>query len=278
MAITKLSAQASKIELEAQPPVLAAVDFSEAALADKEKYQSLLAKWQKRLLAVQLAYFHQGRRAIVVFQGWDASGKGGSIRRVTQMMDPRGFRVYPISAPTPNEQGKHYLYRFQKRLPEPGCMAIFDRSWYERVLVERIEGLATQQQWQRAYGEINEFERLLIDDGVRIVKIFMHITPEEQLKRLIERLNNPMKHWKLTHEDIRNRAKWDQYQQASDDMFAYTSTKAAPWQVIAANKKWYARIEVLKTIVKALERDVDVTPAPLEPELVNALRAELMGS
>lgn len=277
MAITKLSAQASKIELEAQPPVLAAVDFSEAALADKEKYQSLLAKWQKRLLAVQLAYFHQGRRAIVVFQGWDASGKGGSIRRVTQMMDPRGFRVYPISAPTPNEQGKHYLYRFQKRLPEPGCMAIFDRSWYERVLVERIEGLATQQQWQRAYGEINEFERLLIDDDVRIVKIFMHITPEEQLKRLIERLNNPMKHWKLTHEDIRNRAKWDQYQQASDDMFAYTSTKAAPWRVIAANKKWYARIEVLKTLVKALERGVDVTPAPLEPELVNALRAELMG-
>jgi len=220
------------------------------------------------MLQVQQAYFHQNRRAILVFEGWDASGKGGAIRRITEKLDPRGVTVHPISAPTPLEQSKHYLHRFQARLPEAGTIAIFDRSWYGRVLVERIEGFATEKEWQRAYQEINEFERSLIDDGVRIVKVFMHITPEEQLKRFEERLNNPVKRWKLTTEDIRNRAKWEEYETSTNEMFQYTSTEAAPWNIIRGNHKWFARIDVLKTVVNQLAEGIDTSPPAINPEVI----------
>ena len=192
----------SPIQLQSNPPILK-TDFSEdKILHDKRDYLKKLKKWQKRMLQVQQAYYHQGIRAILVFEGWDASGKGGAIRRITEKLDPRGFAVHPISAPSHEEQSRHYLYRFQSRLPEAGKIAIFDRSWYGRVLVERVEKFATEQEWQRAYQEINEFERCLIDDGARIIKVFMHIHPDEQLKRFQERLNNPVKRWKLTHEDF----------------------------------------------------------------------------
>lgn len=258
----------SAIILETPSKTLQSVNFENSTLADKDEYLKKLKKWQKKMLQVQQAYFHQNRRAILVFEGWDASGKGGAIRRITEKLDPRGVTVHPISAPTPLEQSKHYLHRFQTRLPEAGTIAIFDRSWYGRVLVERIEGFATEKEWQRAYQEINEFERSLIDDGVRIVKVFMHITPEEQLKRFEERLNNPVKRWKLTTEDIRNRAKWEEYETSTDEMFQYTSTEAAPWNIIRGNHKWFARIDVLKTVVNQLAEGIDTSPPAINPEVI----------
>jgi len=250
-----------------EPTLVDDVDLN-ALISDKEKYEHKLKKWQKRMLRVQQAYFRHRKRAIIVFEGWDASGKGGAIRRLTEKLDPRGFRVYPIAAPSPEEQSKHYLYRFQTKLPAPGSIAIFDRSYYGRVLVERVENFATAEQWQRAYQEINEFERLLVDDGVRVVKVFIHINLDEQRKRFLERLNNPMKRWKLTEEDLRNRQKWPLYQEAINDMLTQTNTNIAQWSLIAGNHKWYARIQVLKTIVKAMEKDVDTSLPSVDKDLV----------
>jgi PPK2 family polyphosphate:nucleotide phosphotransferase len=261
--------QPSPIILESGIKTLSSIDFSDSILINKNEYQKKLKKWQKKMLQVQQAYFHQNRKAILVFEGWDASGKGGAIRRITEKLDPRGVTVHPISAPTAQEQSKHYLHRFQARLPEAGSIAIFDRSWYGRVLVERIEGYATEHEWQRAYQEINEFERCLMDDGVKIIKIFMHISPSEQLKRFEERLNNPVKRWKLTTEDIRNRERWDDYEISTDEMFKYTSTKTAPWHIIRGNHKWFARIDVLKTVVNQLAQDVDTRPPPVDPNVID---------
>lgn len=260
--------QPSPIILQNNPPFLDEIDLTNTQLAEKSVYLKTLKKSQKKILSVQQAYYHQKRRAILVFEGWDASGKGGAIRRLTEKLDPRGVNVHPIGTPTPEEQSKHYLYRFQTRLPKAGTLALFDRSWYGRVLVERVEGFASEQEWQRAYQEINEFERSLIDDGVKIIKIFMHISPEEQLKRFEERLNNPVKSWKLTSEDIRNRAKWTDYHQAINDMFKYTSTEAAPWHIIPANHKWYARTDVLKIIEAQLSEGMDISPPPLDPAMI----------
>lgn len=236
----------------------------------KDEYLEAEIALQKRMLAVQQAYIRQKRRAVIVFEGWDAAGKGGSIRRINARLDPRGVKVWPIGAPSADEQGRHYLYRFWSRLPVPGTMAIFDRSWYGRVLVERVEQLIGESEWDRAYDEINEFENLLIADGVRVIKIFLHITPEAQLDRFTERLRNPIKRWKLTQEDIRNRARWNEYGDAYQDMFARTSTKAAPWHVIGGNHKWTARVQVLETVIKALAKDVDITPPPVDRELAEA--------
>jgi PPK2 family polyphosphate:nucleotide phosphotransferase len=264
----------TQITLESNPPTL--INSSEhPTLESKETYQKQIKKWQKRLLCVQQAYFHQNRRALIVMEGWDAAGKGGAIRRITEKLDPRGFTVYPISAPTFAEQGKHYLYRFQTKLPSPGHIAIFDRSWYGRVLVERVEQFAKPNEWQRAYQEINEFERMLLDDDARIIKLFLNITPEEQLKRFTERLENPLKRWKLTQEDIRNRQRWHKYEAAINDMFAHTSTTRAPWILIQADHKWYTRVEVLKTIVTRLEEGVDLTPPRIDPEVLSSAREHL---
>ncbi len=246
------------------------VDNKQYSIDDKKTYRKILKKRQKEMQRVQQAYYHQGKRAIIIFQGWDASGKGGAIRRLTEYLDPRGYRVHPIAAPSADEQGKHYLYRFQTKLPKVGTLAIFDRSWYERVLTERVEGFASDMEWQRAYQEINEYERMLTDDGVKIIKIFTHISKEEQLERFEERLRNPLKQWKLTEEDIRNREKWDEHENAINDMLELTSTEQSPWHVIPANHKWYTRIAVLETVVNALSEGVDLTPPPIDEALVRS--------
>ncbi|MBP2229345.1 PPK2 family polyphosphate:nucleotide phosphotransferase [Azospirillum agricola] len=252
------------------------LDQTDTRIDSAEEYENRLGKLQKELLHIQQTYWHEKRRAIVVFEGWDAGGKGGAIRRMTEPLDPRGFHVWPIAAPTAEEQSKHYLYRFWTKLPAGGTFAIFDRSWYGRVLVERVEGLATKEQWKRAYDEINEFERLLTDDGVRIVKLFLHITPEEQLERFRERLNNPYKRWKLTEEDLRNRSKWDDYVKATETMFDKTSTPNAPWTAIPANSKWFARLAVLETVTKALKEGVDVSPPPMNGNVAR-IAAKVLG-
>lgn len=250
------------------------VDLDQA-IDSKKYYENKLRELQKKMQQVQQAHFHQGKRAILVFEGWDAAGKGGSIRRLTEKLDPRGCTVYPIAAPKPEEQGKHYLYRFQTKLPEPGCIVVFDRSYYGRVLVERVEGFASKKEWQRAYQEINEFERLLNDDGVRIVKVFIHIDKKEQSKRFKERLNNPAKHWKLTEEDLRNRSKWPKYHEAINDMLALTTTNTATWHVVAGNHKWHARLDVLETVINALQKDVDIEPPTLDKKFVKVAEALL---
>lgn len=252
------------------------LDQTDTQIDSAEEYDRRLGKLQKELLRIQQTYWHEKRRAIIVFEGWDAGGKGGAIRRMTEPLDPRGFHVWPISSPTAEEQGKHYLYRFWTKLPAAGTFAIFDRSWYGRVLVERVEKLAAKDQWKRAYDEIVEFERLLTDDGVRIVKLFLHITPEEQLERFRERLNNPYKRWKLTEEDLRNRARWDDYVKAIEAMFDRTSTPTAPWNAIPANSKWFGRLRVLETVTKALRAGVDISPPPINGNVAK-IAAEVLG-
>lgn len=222
-------------------------------LKDKEEYERRLKSLQLQLLAVQRRFHQKGLRAVVVFEGWDAAGKGGAIRRMTERLDPRGFRVYPIGAPRPDEQGRHYLWRFWQRLPGPGEIAIFDRSWYGRVLVERVEKLTEKAAWRRAYDEIGRFEKMLVDDGCPVVKVFLHITKKEQLRRFREREGNPFKNWKIGPDDWRNRKAWKRYEKAIDEMFGRTDTGCAPWHLIAANHKWFARTEVLRRVVKALE-------------------------
>jgi polyphosphate kinase 2 (PPK2 family) len=222
-------------------------------LLDKKEYESLLEKYQIRMLRLQQHIYHKQRRAIIGFEGWDASGKGGSIRRLTENLDPRGFKVYPIGVPRPDEQGRHYLWRFWDRLPVPGEIALFDRTWYGRVLVERVEGFAQKSEWKRAYDEINQFEKLLVDDGVPVIKIFLHITKKEQLRRFHERERNPYKRWKIGPEDWRNRKRWKDYVRAINDMFERTDTEVAPWRAIPGDAKWYARTQVLRRVVEALE-------------------------
>lgn len=256
---------------EGKPPRLAAIDLS-LQLRDEDEYDHKLKKLQLDLLELQQAYMRQKRRGIVVLEGWDTAGKGGLIRRMSMRLDPRNFEVWPIGPPTAEEQGRHYLYRFWTRLPAPGCIAVFDRSWYGRVLVERVEGLADKPAWQRAYDEINEFEAMLTEDGVRLVKLFLHITPEEQLRRFRERLSVPYKRWKLTEDDLRNRANWREYADAVDDMFARTHTRHAPWFAVPSEHKWYGRVEALERIVDTLGRGVDTAPPPADPKIARAIR------
>lgn len=256
------------------PPNLSNTDF-DLRIESRKAYMKEKKKWQLRMKQVQLAYFHQNLKALIVFEGWDAGGKGGAIRNLTEKLDPRGFLVHPISAPTKEEQGRHYMYRFNMRIPSPGTLSIFDRSYYGRVLVERVEGFAKQHEWERAYKEINDWESMLMDDGVRIIKLFMHISPEEQLKRFAERISNPMKRWKLTEEDIRNREKWQDYELAINDMFKQNSTIRAPWNVISGNHKWHARIDTLQTVVTALEQGVDTRLPELDESILIQAKEKL---
>ncbi len=251
-------------------PRLAALDMT--LQLDEKVYLRQLARVQERLRLIQQAYLKSGNSAAIVFEGWDAAGKGGTIRCMSAVLDPRSFKVWPISAPRQYYLERHYMARFFERLPPHGAIAVFDRSWYGRVLVERVEGLTCKKDWQRAYREINEFERTLSDDGTRIVKIFLHITPEEQIRRFRDRLLNPMKRWKLSYEDFRNRKKWSAYVEAADDMFRATSTSHAPWYAIPANSKKYARVETLKIIAKRLSSGVDLAPAELDQEVIKEAR------
>ena len=252
---------------------LEALDMS-AKLGGKE-YDARLEAVQLRFRQIQQAYLNSKEKAVVVFEGWDAAGKGGAIRRMAAVMDPRGFKVWPIAAPTPTELSHHYLARFWSRLPAKGEIAVFDRSWYGRVLVERVEGFASEPEWRRAYVEINGFEKLLVDDGVKIAKIFLYIDRDEQLDRFERRLHDPLKRWKLSYEDFRNRDKWDEYLTVADDMLDRTDTAAAPWTVIAANSKKYARVTALETIADRLSAGVNLAPAELDPELEKRFTAEI---
>lgn len=235
----------------------------------------LLESLQDRMMLVQQAYFRQQRRAVVVMEGWDAAGKGGAIRRMTSRLDPRGFAVWPIGAPSAEERKMPFLHRFWMRLPQPGQIGIFDRSWYGRVLVERVEGFARAVEWRRAYDEIVQFERLLVEDGIRVVKIFLHITPEEQARRFVARLQSPEKNWKLTEDDFRNRARWSDYLVAIEDMFTRTDRPEAPWIAIAGNVKEQARIDVLRCVTDWLADGVDLAPPPVDPHLLARAEAEL---
>ncbi len=263
-----------KIRKSAKFPSLADVDLS-ASIDSYDAYTRRLTALQIKLLALQQRYVHEGRRAIVVFEGWDAAGKGGVIRRLNERLDPRHSYVWSIAAPNPDDQGRHYMYRFWKRLPLKGDIAIFDRSWYGRVLVERVEGFAKPEEWGRAYDEINEFERTLTDDGVRIIKLFLHISPEEQLNRFAERLRKPYKRWKLTLEDIRNRDQRPAYEEAIAEMFEKTHTKTAPWLAVSSEHKLHGRIEALEAIVRVLGKGVSDTPPDISPEVERLLYARL---
>lgn len=215
-------------------------------------------RWKKVLQADlhQLGYqvYVQKVPVVIVFEGWDAAGKGGVIKRLTEKIDPRGYVVWPIAAPTGEDKERHYLYRFWRRLPEQGQIAIFDRSWYGRVLVERLEGFCSEADWKRAYGEINQFERQLTDFGMLVFKFWMHISKDEQLRRFRERERTNYKSWKITDEDWRNRSKWEDYQMAAEEMLLKTSTPNAPWSLVEANDKYYGRIKVLRTLVERLRQ------------------------
>ena len=247
----------------------------EQRLADEAGYLQKLRKLQVAMLELEEIYRVERRRGIIVLEGWDAAGKSGAIGRLIEKLDPRWVQVWPIGRPTADEQSRHYLWRFWQRLPLPGQIAIFDRSWYGRVLVERVEGLARPKEWRRAYDEINAFEKMLVDDGVRLVKLFMHISGEEQLRRFRERIATPAKHWKISAEDILNRARRSDYLTALDDMFAQTSTETAPWHVIPAEYKWFGRVAMAKTVVKALGRGLALGPPALDPAVVKAVAENL---
>ncbi len=252
---------------------LSGVDLSQKV--DSDSYEKALAGLQKRLMVVQQAYLRSRDRAVIVFEGWDAAGKGGTIRRMSSVLDPRGFKVWPIGAPSQAELEHHYLQRFWTRLPRAGEITVFDRSWYGRVLVERVEELTPQADWSRAYREINEFEHMLANDGVRIIKIFLHISPDEQKKRFIERLRDPLKRWKLSYEDFRNREKWPLYETAIEEMVARTSTRRAPWRVISSEQKKFGRVEAITAIVEHLARGVDLSPRHLDLDLVAQAQEQL---
>ncbi len=220
---------------------------------DDETYEQQVGALQKRAYALQIENFLKRRQAIVVFEGWDAAGKGGAIKRLTALMDPRGYKVWPIAAPRDAEARQHYLWRFWQRLPERGEIGIFDRSWYGRVLVERVEGLARKEEWRRAYDEINAFERTLTDDGVRILKLFLHIDRKTQLERFERRETDPLRKYKLSQEDWRNRKRWKQYARAIQEMLDRTHRPDAPWKVIPGDDKRFARLEVLRSVIALLE-------------------------
>ena len=238
-----------------KPPRIEDLDLN-VKLDSADFYQKQLKELQNRFTKQQNAIFHNHERVVILVEGWDAAGKGGAIRRMVEKLDPRSFRVHPIGKPNDTEAGQHYLQRFWERLPPRGHIAIFDRSWYGRVLVERVENFAKKDEWQRAYGEINDFEKQLSDDGVVVIKLLLHISQEEQLQRFAERLDNPNKHWKLTADDLRNRDRADDYLAAYQDMLDNTHTEWAPWTLIAGEYKWHARLAVLETVVSILERRV----------------------
>jgi polyphosphate kinase 2 (PPK2 family) len=227
------------------------VDLSQQ-VKDDDAYEKELEQLQYELYRLQIAQFLAKRRTVFAFEGWDASGKGGAIKRLTAEMDPRGYKVWPISAPNALELANHYLWRFWQRVPPRGELAVFDRSWYGRVLVERVERLATPAEWGRAYDEINAFERTLTADGVRMAKFFIHIDKKTQLKRFRSREKDAVKKYKLGEEDWRNRSKWGAYERAIQEMLDRTHRPDAPWHVVSGNDKKHARLEVLRTCARYL--------------------------
>jgi len=237
--------------LKEMKTVLDKVDLDQK-LTEKE-YDERLPELQRRLRQLEFECFDKRRAVMIAYEGWDAAGKGGNIRRVTEALDPRGYSVIPIAAPKGDDATHHYLWRFWNRVPKGGHLAIFDRTWYGRVLVERIEGFCTEAEWRRAYQEIKEFELSLTNYGVILLKFWLHLSKEEQLRRFEERQKIEYKQYKITDEDWRNREKWDDYRQAVVDMITNTSTTYAPWTIVEANDKLFARIKVLETICNAID-------------------------
>ncbi|WP_022851221.1 polyphosphate:AMP phosphotransferase [Limisalsivibrio acetivorans] len=237
--------------INSAPPVLSRIDLSNSL--DKGEYKKSLAKHQERLNTLAWEVYNQGKSVIAMFEGWDAGGKGGAIRRLVQGMDIRLVSVHSVAAPTREEIAHHYLWRFWRDIPREGFISIYDRSWYGRVLVERVEGFASPQEWGRSYEEINDFEEQLTESGIILLKFWMHISPEEQLKRFKQREELPWKQYKITEEDYRNREKWELYEDAANEMIARTSTGFSPWTLVAGDDKRYARIKVMETFCEKLE-------------------------
>ena len=233
-------------------PKLQEVDLSPSM--EEEEYETELKKLQNRLGELHNVIYRKRIPVIICYEGWDAAGKGGNIRRLARNLDPRGFDVIPIASPEPHELHRQYLWRFWTQLPRTGHIAIFDRTWYGRVMVERLEGFCTEKDWRRAYNEINEFERQLTEWGAVVLKFWIQIDQDTQLERFNARQNTPEKQWKLTEEDWRNREKWPQYEEAIDEMLEKTSTKDAPWHIIESNDKKFARIKTLRLTIAALEK------------------------
>ena len=224
---------------------------------EEEEYRKELKELQEKLSRLHNKLYRQKIPVIIAYEGWDAAGKGGNIKRITGALDPRGFEVHPIASPEPHEKARHYLWRFWNRLPKTGHIAIFDRTWYGRVMVERLEGFCNENEWQRAYNEINEFEKELSDWGAVIIKFWVQIDKDTQLARFTDRQNTPEKQWKITDEDWRNREKWDLYEVAVDEMLQKTNTTYAPWHVLESNDKKYARIKALKIVIHAIEKALE---------------------
>jgi AMP-polyphosphate phosphotransferase len=235
-------------------------------------YQAELKNLQKKLAELMVGHIVYKKRSIIVFEGWDAAGKGGAIKRLTAEWDPRAFSVWPISAPSKEEKSHNFLWRFWKRLPAEGQISVFDRSWYGRVLVERVEEFATEAEWQRAYDEINAFERHLAADGTTIIKLFLHVSAEVQDERLKARLNHPWKQWKVGPEDFRNRERRSDYVAAMRAMFDRTHTEIAPWTIINGNEKKSARIAALQAVHDHLRPGISAEPPPASEEVISLAR------
>ncbi|MDD5349675.1 MAG: UDP-galactose-lipid carrier transferase [Chthoniobacteraceae bacterium] len=233
------------------------LDELEHKQISEQEYRQKLKEQELKLLGLQRRLSDSKLNVVVVFEGPDAAGKGGAIKRLVERLDPRLLRVYSIVKPTADEYLHHYLWRFWNKLPAYGQIAIFDRSWYGRVLVERVEGFAAEPEWKRAFREINEFERVLADDRSVLLKFYLHIDKDEQLIRFKRRQADPYKHWKITDEDWRNRRNWDKHCEAAEEMFARTSTDDAPWEVIPSNYKWYARLRIVKIVAERLEKALE---------------------
>ncbi len=238
-------------------PLLKMPKLSEIPLnqeMSKEEYEIRLKELQKKLKKLHNKIYQKKIPVIIAYEGWDAAGKGGNIKRLTSALDPRGFEVHPIASPEPHEKSRHYLWRFYHRLPKDGHIAIFDRTWYGRVMVERIEGFCSENDWKRAYNEINEFERDLSDWGAVVIKFWVHIDSDTQLARFQERERIPEKNWKITQEDWRNREKWTEYETAVNEMIEKTSTENAPWYIIQSNNKYYARLSAIQIVIAEIEK------------------------
>ena len=234
--------------------VLSGVDLSLSI--DKEEYKQQVDKLQKKREYLHSEIYRLRIPVVIGFEGWDAAGKGGAIKRLTSHLDPRGYKVNPTAAPNDIEKVHHYLWRFWNNMPKAGHIAIFDRTWYGRVMVERIEGFCKEEDWRRAYQEINEMESHMANFGAVVLKFWLHIDKDEQERRFNERMNDPAKQWKITDEDWRNREKWDAYEAAVNEMLVRTSTTYAPWTIVEGNSKYYARVKVLRTVVEALEEKI----------------------
>lgn len=249
--VSQVAQEADRELRELQVSILSKADLT--LKYTREEYDGKLEKLQKKMEKLHGELYRRRIPIVLGFEGWDAGGKGGAIKRLTAKMDARGYTVNPTASPNDIEKAHHYLWRFWRAMPKAGHVAIFDRTWYGRVMVERIEGFCTKEEWQRAYKEINDMEKDLHDAGAIVIKFWMHIDKDEQERRFRERQENPEKQWKITDEDWRNREKWDLYEDAVNEMLLRTSTDYAPWVVVEGNDKYYARVKVLKTVVDAIE-------------------------